>query len=1047
MSTCSRCGVVALPDGRFCGACGAVLGEADEAPGVRKHVIVCFVDIVGSTSLGEQLDPESLRAYLRRYFDTVSGVLVRHGASIEKFIGDAVMAVFGVPVAREDDAARAIRAATELHKAVADISNDLASDYGMSLKIRVGINGGEVFVSRHPDGQISVTGDAVNIASRLEHAAGPSQTLVGGTVAALAGPDAQLVPVEPIGVRGKSEPVKVWRLDTTALVKRPALRASMIGRELESADLHRIADRVARRGESWLVTILGVVGVGKSRLVSEFVAERDDYVVFEASCLEFSSGGTFSPVMQLLGQLDGDWRQHVTSLLGSGRDGPQVIERLATAVGDSARQTGLADIAWAARRLIEELSREQPTIFIWEDLHWAEPMFIDFLELLFMRLKSMPVLMLCVSRPELLAASKAWGGGRGRVMTMELQPLSSDEVRDLVDELAAVVGHGGPATGVADLDRLAAVSEGNPLILTRMLEFTSADPGLPVVVQTLFEAQLDRLEPTDRLFCQSAAAVGREFWVDAAIFSADRPDISPAQWQESVTRLLRSDVLQTTRARNAGRPAYRFTQAQLMETVYRATPKSQRSALHNRIAIWLESAAYLSDGERAELIAYHLDRAYGLLLEIAPHDSDGSLLGIRAGEAAITASAPCLARSDLPSAIRMLARAQRLLPNGDRRHYEVARKLFDCWTAAGGFDEAALMLDRADEALAGEQLWSLLRPVTRAAIEIRTDPASKHAAARVAEDAIGKLSEQVAPDALIWAHELAALACVANGQFAAAERSVRAALECARALDDGRTERRMLCGLCELAFWGSASVSQGWAQCESLLPLVESDLRLTAPVTAIMAALAAVQGRHDISADLMAQARQMTTDLGLPGIWASLGQYRGLSLVVAGRPADAITELAAAAAEFPPGEPMALTLSAMSARAALLAGDPATAAAAIGWPEGKAEPSAAGEDPHLRALWNGVAARLTALDGDLATAMSLASVAVAATAGTGNAWSSADALVDQAWVHGHANDAVTARQSLDAACHQFASKGADRCTQLAPFWASGYTAGAAGDER
>ncbi|HXP20052.1 MAG TPA: adenylate/guanylate cyclase domain-containing protein [Streptosporangiaceae bacterium] len=1049
MSDCARCGTTAPAGARFCAACGAVLGEPAEAPGLRKHVVVCFVDIVGSTSLGERLDPESLRGYLRRYFDTVSAVLIRHGASVEKFIGDAVMAVFGVPVAREDDAARALRAAAELHGAVADISASLASEYGLSLRVRVGVNGGEVFVSRHADGQISITGDAVNVAARLEHAAGPSETLVGGTVAALAGPGAQLMPVQPIQVRGKSEPVQVWRLDTTSVAGPAAPSARLVGREDELADLHRIAGRVAQRGESWLVTVLGVAGIGKSRLVTEFLASRDDFAVFEGQCPSFSSGGTFWPVMQVLGQLSDDWQAHVAGLFEPGPEGAQVTERLATAVGDSARQTGLPDIVWAARRLIEELSRDQPIVIVWEDLQWAEPTFIEFLDQLSARLKSVPVLMVCVSRPELLAANPAWGGGRGRVMTMELQPLDSDAVRDLIDELsAAVMAHGGPlgelqvgsATGLArpepvDLGRLAAVGEGNPLILTKMLELTAADPHMPVAVQTLFEAQLDRLASGDRLFCQSAAAVGRDFWAAAAQFAADRPDISDQTWHEIVERLLKTDVLQPTRARVAGRPAHRFTQALLMETAYLATPKSQRSVLHGRVATWLESMAQLSEGERAELIAFHLERAHALLAEITPDSPDVGYLGGRAAAAALAASSQCLARSDLPSAIRMLAQAQRLLPPGDQRHYEVARQLFDCWMTVGGLGEAALMLDRADQALAGQQVWSLLRPVARATLELRQDPATRHAAAQVADQAIAGLRGLTGPDALIWPYELAALAYVADGQFAEAEQAVRAGLDCARQSGDERTARRMLSGLCELAFWGPAPASEGWAQCESLLPLIESDLQLTAPVLATMAALAAMQGRQDEAAELIAAARQITVDLDLPGAWTLLFQCRGFVLLLAGRPAAAAAELLATAAEFPAGESGTRTICVMSARAALLAGDAAAAASAIGWHPGQDQPPDASDDAHFLGLWYGVAARLEALSSDPAAAGRLAAAAVAFGGDAGNLWSLADALIDQAWVRGRAGDDAAARQALDAARAQFAGKGATACAELATVWA------------
>ena len=1047
MAKCSRCEAPAPADARFCGTCGAALALIPDTAGSRKHVVVCFVDIIGSTSLGERLDPESLRGYLRRYFDTVSAVLLRHGASVEKFIGDAVMAVFGVPVAREDDAARALLAAAELHEAVAGISASLTSEYGLSLRVRIGVNGGEVFVSQHADGQLSVTGDAVNVAARLEQAAGPSQTLVGGTIPALAGPHARLVPAQPIHARNKSELVPAWILDATEGTITETPYVPLVGREAELADLKRIVSRVEHYGESWLVTVLGVAGIGKSRLVTEFLAAADDnYVVLEGHCPSFSTGGTFWPLMEVLGQLDDDWRAHVSRLFENSPEAAQVIDSLATAVGDSFRQTGLPDIVWATRRLIEELSCDRPVVLVWEDLQWAEPMFIEFLNLLAARLKSVPVLMLCVSRPELLSSSPAWGGGRGCVMTMELRPLDGDAVRYLVEQLSSeVAGHGGPgdgsgagalAPGEIDLGPLEAACEGNPLILQKMLEFPKAEPYLPVAVQTLFEAQMDRLAPDDRLFCQSAAAIGREFWADAACFAADRSDLSDAAWQASLDRLLRMGVLQLTRARNSGRPAHRFTQTLLMETVYRVTSKSQRTRLHGRVAEWLESAPHLGDGERAGLIAFHLERAHALLTEISPDSPSARDFANRAAGAAIAASRQCLARSDLRSASRMLSQAQRLLPHGDRRHYDVVRELFDCRIALGELDEATAILDLAADALAGERLWDLLQPVARAAAGMRSDPGTRHTAAQVADQAIEGIAAMSEPGALIWAYELAALARVADGQFAAAEHAVRAALDCARASGDERAARRLLCGLCELGFWGPMPVPDGWALCESLLPLIGCDMQLRAPVLAIMGALAAMTGRLDSAIELIASARQITIDFDLPGTRILLSQYHGLVLMLAGQPAEAAAELLAAARMFAPGQAAALAFGVLSARASLIAGDPEAAAAAMEWRPGEAQPPDASDDPHHLGLWYGTAARLAALDNDDVLASDWAAAAVQTAGATDNLWSSADALVDLAWTLSYHGDEPAAQRELGAARRQFARKGATRGAELAPAWAS-----------
>ena len=693
--------------------------------------------------------------------------------------------------------------------------------------------------------------------------------MVGGTVAQLAAASTPLVAVEPIAVRGKSTAVPVWRLDPSApALRSPAPRAALVGRDDDLADLVRMADRVVRRRDSCLLTVLGSAGIGKSRLVSDFASGLDGWRTLEGSCPSYTSGATFWPLAQMLEQLGEDWPAQVSMLLGGDRDAPLIGDRLATAVGASDDVTSLDDIVWAVRRLVEALAIDRPVLLVFEDLHWAEPTFIEFIDRLSARLRNVPALIVCLSRPELLEAYPMWGGGRSFSTTMELGALASDSVRQLIGELTAdVVGHAHSALAEwePEVDRLIAVSEGNPLVVQQLLRFGATGQDMPVSLKTLFEARLDQLDPADRVFCECAAVMGREFWAAAVRTASDLNDMTDGDWQATLQRLERLDILQPTRARNGGRPGHRFTHTLLMETIYGATPKSLRSRSHGRVASWLSSAPGLGAGERSELVAFHLERAHSLLSEISREDAQAPVLAAAAGEAAALASAHCLARSDLPAAVRMLTQAQRLLPVADKRHYDVARWLFDCLMSMGSTQDAAGALDRTDELLRDDPVWALLGPVPRAALGLRREQVTRADAHEVARRLISGLAADSVPGALFWAYELEALAFSAGMQMSAAERSAHMALGYARAAGDRRAESRLLCGLCEMAFWGHTPVAEARALCQSSLALIESDLQLTAPVLAMLAALHAMEGDHTTAGDLLRRSHEITVDLELPG--------------------------------------------------------------------------------------------------------------------------------------------------------------------------------------
>jgi class 3 adenylate cyclase len=1017
---------------------------------MRKHVVVVFVDIVGSTSLGERLDPESLRHYLTRYFETVSAVLWRHGATVEKFIGDAVMAVFGVPIAREDDAARALAAAVELHQAATGISAELEHDHDVPLRVRVGICGGEVFVARHADGQYAVTGDVVNTAARLQGMADPSETLVGGTIPQLVGPGGPLRPVEPLLLRGKEKPVPVWRVAPTAGVNtdQPGCSTSHVGRDEEMADLRRVAGRVIDRQDSWLVTVIGSAGIGKSRLVAEFLGECKWARILEGNCPP-GLGSTFWPLAQVLAQLGDDWKAELTMLCADAREAALIGDRLGTAVGyGDYSTTSLDDITWAARRLLELLSWDRPLVVIWEDLHWADAMFIDFLDRLAVQLTSVPVLMICVSRPELLERFPMWGGGRANAVSVRLTSLSPAATNELAAELVgAVVGHGyadGTVVG-AGFDRLARLSEGNPLILRQIMELSDGerstldntgmhglDPGrsVPITVQTLFEARLDRLGPADRLVCECAAVMGREFWADAARMMAGRSGVPDREWQETLDRFERLDVFRPTRLKNHGQPTHGFTHALLMETAYRNIPKRQRSNWHADVAGWLSGSHGLGRGQRSELVAFHRERAHALFVEVSRDRQEADVLAEAAATAAIEASTQCLARSDLIAAADVLGRAQRLLPAGDHRHVATCRTLVDTLCSLGQLDRAIDAVSLADTAMAGSDVWRALAPLPAAAIALHRDPTASTAAVAddVAVRALAALEGRLEPGGLLWAYELQAVAHGQNQKFGQAELAIRLACEQAKRAGDPWTERRLRCGLGEVAFWGPTPVPEAQQVCESVLPYVEADFSMTAGVLALLGGLAALAADASTANTLLGRVGRITDELQLPVARARLTQFSGLAAALAGDTERATAEYLSGADGMEPGAGAGLVL--LAARALLDSGSPSRANDLLVARAVRVEPLRS-DTPYFRALRGGLAGRLAASSGASGRALAWARMAVAASASVDNPRLHGDALLDLADVLRRLGDQPAADEYAARAVDRFYAKGARRCVELA----------------
>jgi class 3 adenylate cyclase/tetratricopeptide (TPR) repeat protein len=1018
----------------------------------RKVVTVLFSDISGSTGLGQALDPESLQQMLSRYFAQMEVIVERHGGVVSKFIGDAVMAVFGLPRVHEDDALRAVRAAAEMRDALAELNDEFAVSWGVTVAVRTGVNTGEVLAREPDERQAIVVGDSVNIAARLEQVAQPGEILIGEDTYWLVHDAVAADPVGPLELRGKAAPVPAWRL-VEVIAHAPGwsrrLDSPLVGRERELASLEDAFARVAETGTCKLVTVMAPAGVGKSRLIGELLLRVGSRAtVLQGRCLPYGDGITFWPIvsilMDALGMTERDSeaeaRRKLSELLAqtadTQADDDLVCDALPPLLGFGTDEVGIRETYWAVRRLLERLAARRPIVAVFDDIHWGEPTFLDLLEYLTDWIGGAPVLLVCQARPELLDVRPGWHSAKEKASVITLQPLSGAQTETLIRGLVA-----GADLPPAARARIAALAEGNPLFVEETLRMlvdhgvlqsrdgrwtVSGDLStiaIPPTIHALLTARLDRLEPEQRTITERASVVGRSFWWGAV------SELTPAEIRPRVgaclQSLVRKELIRPDRSEIHGEDAFRFTHILVRDAAYRGVPKATRAEMHERLADWIAINTRDLAGEYEEIVGYHLEQAHRALVALGPPSDHTAALAKRAALPLGMAGERALARGDMPAAVNLLARAIALLSSRDGRRLELLTEFAFALIETGDFDRLVTVAEELNEAANETKDAGLQAEATIVGLWIRlfTNPDRWAVdATREARRAITTFRELGDEAGLARAWSLLGLTQMMIARFAAAEDSWSRAVEHAQRAGSRRDALEALSWVPGAVWAGPTPAHQGIRRCRDVFDRARGDKKAMASALFSQAFLEAGLGRFDEARERFGRARALLEEVALP-VWIAgpLAQCVGSAELLAGNPDAAERELRAGWETLRTiGEVTLLSSVAAMLAEAIYAQERFEEADRF---TQVSEESAGPEDVYSHALWRSVRAKVLARRGDLPEALLLAREAVARAESSDSLHLRWHALVSRAEVLGIAGRAPEAEEALREAIRLAEQKG------------------------
>jgi predicted ATPase/class 3 adenylate cyclase len=998
-----------------------VLVEARAQPvarEVRKNVTVLFADLVDSTRLGHELDPEALSMLMSEYFRAMESVVAGHGGIVEKFIGDALMAVFGVPVLHEDDALRAVRTAAEMRLSLAALNETFEKTWGMRLQARIGINSGEVIAGDHLQGHLIVMGRAVTVAKRVEEAAAADEILISEATHRLVRDAVVAERVSDRVVKGGEAlagyAIAEVRPHTAGRARR--FDTPLVDREQEYGALLNAFESVVETRECHLLTVLGEAGVGKSRLVQEFAREVGaEARVLRGRCLPYGEGITYWPLAEVVrDMLDAEPSSAaIAALLAHEERADLIAGLISEALGLSGTNAvGSEQTFWAVRRLFESLAQTRPLVVVFDDLQWAEPTFINLVDYVADHTRDAPVLLLCVARPELFDTRLDWGGGKRHAATTSLKPLHDDDTRRLIANLL-----GGDSLPDPVQMRIAGLAEGNALFTEELLAMlvdekrlvrederwvVAGDLGdlrIPQEISAFLAARLERLPEGERTLLVRGSVEGALFHYGA--LRELSPELSESSLHRDLASLARRDLIRPDRASISGDEAYRFRHILIRDAAFDSLSKATRADLHERFAEWLERTVGTRIREYEEIVGYHLEQAYRCRAGLRPA---AELAGVseRASVRLESAGRRAFARGDLPAAIALLERATELLAVDEPRRALLLSELGAALIDAGGEEheaEAERALaearriasgahdERADShALVQQQFLQLLRVEHRSTDE----------AARAVESVVPVFERHDDQHGLCTVRRLEALLQWNAARAAPAAEAWEQAAEHARRAGDEDERSEILGWLATSLFFGPTAVPEAIRRCEEIRVEVSANPSSEAWTLRSLAGLHAMDGRFGTARELLADANAIFEDLGQTR-YSSVPDIDGIVEFLAG-------DLAAAERRLRAGY---LALKEMGDRAFR----PTTAAhlAEAVYAQGRdddatrlteiSEELAARDDLLTQVVWRRVRAKVMARQGRIDKAEDLAREAVTISASTDFLNTRADALVDLAKIY------------------------------------------------
>jgi class 3 adenylate cyclase/tetratricopeptide (TPR) repeat protein len=881
---CPGCGEE-NPDGfRLCGYCGAELSRPTAAEEVRKTVTVVFCDLKGSTSLGEKLDSESLREVLSVYFAAMRRVLERNGGTVEKYIGDAIMAVFGLPRLHEDDALRAVRAAFEMRTALKDLNVRLQATWGLSLENRTGINTGEVVTGDPSTGQRLATGDTVNVAARLEQAAPDGEVLIGEMTLRLVRDAVTVEPVEPLELRGKSKRIRAYRLIGVSGGEAIRRRVDLpfVDRDEEVGRLLDGFDRALGGPRCKVVTVLGQAGVGKSRLIEEFVGHVGGRAqVLRGRCLSYGEGITFWPIAeafrQAAGILPGDQeeeaRAKLWSLAGAGRE--DAAQRIWSLMGFGSGAYGKDELLWSVRAVLETIARRRPLVVILDDIHWAEQILLDVIEHVAGTSDGVPLLILCAARHELLDDRAGFLAGRPGAHRIELHELSRSDTALVLGNLVGI-----QLPAVLE-DRILSVADGNPLFAEQMIAMLidsevirEQDGGwelaggyddvtVPPNISSLLASRLDRLPPLERGIVERAAVIGLEFQ-PAAVAALGPDGEAGADLAPQLAALCGKRLIRATGG-GLGDEVYQFSHLLVRDAAYDRLLKRTRARLHDRFADWLLEVSGTRVPELEEIIGYHLEQSFRYRAELGPVDAQTRALGERAARHLGVAGSRAIDRGDMPAAASLLQRAAGLLDDG---HPDRPRLLLDAGEAltdTGELAAAEATLDAARNAAALLGNDAVGRSAELAGLQLRytTDATSVRdgVVARVRE-LLPVLEEAADHHGLARAWRLLTYTHWRATRFGLAAEAAEQAIRYATQAGDEVMVRRFAGALATSVLYGPTPAGEAIAYCEGVLSRAAEDRKASARTEVSLALLEAMRGNFEMARVRYRRSRALLEEFG-----------------------------------------------------------------------------------------------------------------------------------------------------------------------------------------